>query len=246
MSLTQKIGQVIALSCLISGSFIPTALSSTAPQETIQKSESQTILAQRRGSAYVCTRDRNGYLNLRSGASLRNRIIGRINNRQYLTILRSSGNWYKVNYKGRIGWVSGDYVCKGNSSRPTRKTNSKKCNSLLASIKNEIKRRYFDGPVTKSTHRYTDSPVNRPHYIFFESHGGVQIGDTAFRRSTASQVIYNCKTVGLVAFGGFYSSGTYIDDAFGITSSGKVVKFQCLYARRRRRIKPRWGQIQCD
>ena len=59
MSLTQKIGQVIALSCLISGSFIPTALSSTAPQETIQKSESQTILAQRRGSAYVCTRDRN-------------------------------------------------------------------------------------------------------------------------------------------------------------------------------------------
>ncbi len=122
MSLKQKIAQVVALSCLISASFIPTAFSASAPQETIQKSESQTILAQRRGSAYVCTRDRNGYVRLRAWPSLRSRIIGRINNGQYLTILRSRGNWYRVNYRGGIGWVSGDFVCRGNQSRyPSRR-----------------------------------------------------------------------------------------------------------------------------
>jgi len=245
MSLTQKLGQVIALSCLISGSFIPTALSASALQENTQKSESQTILAQRRDSrAYVCTRDRNGYLRLRAWPSLRSRIIGRINNRQYLTILRSKGNWYKVNYKGRIGWVSGDFVCRGNSSRPVGRRNSRKCNTLLASIKNEIKRRGNHVTfATKGTHRYTDGPVNRPHFIFFESHGGGEIGNATFRRSAASQLIYNCKTVGVVTFGYYNSSGTNVDEAFGLMPSGKVVRFQCLYGRN---VNSRWGQIRCN
>ena len=60
--------------------------------------------------------------NLITGPSLRNRIKGRINNRQYLTILRSRGNWSKVNYRGRIGWVSRDFVCTGNSRNQTRLT----------------------------------------------------------------------------------------------------------------------------
>ncbi|MEO1432433.1 MAG: SH3 domain-containing protein [Cyanobacteria bacterium J06633_8] len=109
-------------SALILGSTLTMSAPVTAQtQESVQATSYQ--VAQRRGSrAYVCTRDRNGYLNLRSGPSLRNRIIGRINNRQYLTILRSSGNWYKVRYRGRIGWVSGDFVCSGNSRNKIRLT----------------------------------------------------------------------------------------------------------------------------
>ncbi|MEM6398696.1 MAG: hypothetical protein AAF757_00465 [Cyanobacteria bacterium P01_D01_bin.116] len=45
MSLTQKIGQVIALSTLIFGSFIPTAFSATTPQKNAQESKPQTLLA---------------------------------------------------------------------------------------------------------------------------------------------------------------------------------------------------------
>ncbi|MEO1763896.1 MAG: hypothetical protein AAFR83_18465 [Cyanobacteria bacterium J06629_18] len=44
--MTQKIGQVIALSTLIFGSFIPTAFSATAPQEKVQETKSETLLAQ--------------------------------------------------------------------------------------------------------------------------------------------------------------------------------------------------------
>ena len=102
---------------MASAFILASTLSMSAPiaaqtQESIQGKSYQ--VAQRRDSrAYVCTRDRNGYLNLRTGPTLRNSIKGRINNGQYLTILRSSGNWYKVSYRGRIGWVSGDFVCRG-------------------------------------------------------------------------------------------------------------------------------------
>ncbi|GEM_PF-6632707 len=90
-------------------------------QESIEAKSYQ--VAQRRRSAYVCTRDRNGYLRLRAWPSLRSRIIGRINNGQYLTILRSKDNWYKVNYQGQIGWVRGDYLCGGD--QPTYITPSR-------------------------------------------------------------------------------------------------------------------------
>ena len=46
MSLTQKIGQVLTLSTLIFGSFIPTAFSASVPQENVQKTKSETLLAQ--------------------------------------------------------------------------------------------------------------------------------------------------------------------------------------------------------
>ena len=209
-------------------------------QESVQATSYQ--VAQRRSSrAYVCTRDRNGYLNLRSGPSLGNRVIGRINNRQYLTILRSSGNWYKVRYRGRIGWVSGDYVCRGNSSRPVGRTNGKRCNALLASIENRMRNR---ATITiKGTHDYTDSPVNRRHFIFFQFIADGTVGDAVFRKSIASQIIYNCKTIGIVKFGGFVSRpGSFVTDAYGFIPSGKVVRFQCLYGRR---VKPRWGQAWC-
>ena len=117
---TLSISAPVAAQTSIQGSNFNTSAAGTAKtQQTLQKKSYQ--IAQR-GSAYVCTRDRYGYLNLRSGPSLRNRIIGRINNGQYLTILRSSGNWYKVRYRGRIGWVSRDFVCRGNSRNKTRLT----------------------------------------------------------------------------------------------------------------------------
>lgn len=115
---TLTISAPVAAQTLIQGSNFNTSAAGTGKtQQTVQRKSYQVA---QRGSAYVCTRDRNGYLNLRSGPSLRNRIIGRINNGRYLTILSSSGNWYKVRYRGRIGWVSRDYVCGGSQpSQPT-------------------------------------------------------------------------------------------------------------------------------
>ena len=106
----------MASALILAPTLIMSAPVAAQTQESV-KGKSYQVAQRRNSRAYVCTRDRNGYLNLRSVPSLRSRIKGRINNRQYLTILRSRGNWYKVRHRGRIGWVSGDFVCRGNSSQ---------------------------------------------------------------------------------------------------------------------------------
>ena len=49
-------------------------------------------------------------LNLRSGKSLTSSIVGKIPQNTTLTIQEKSGNWYKVTYDGKTGYVSADYV----------------------------------------------------------------------------------------------------------------------------------------
>ena len=65
----------------------------------------------RAGRSSVCTQDRYGSLNLRTGPSLNNRVIRRIPNGSAVRILRSRGNWSRVRYRGNIGWVSNDFLC---------------------------------------------------------------------------------------------------------------------------------------
>ena len=130
----------VAAQTLIQGSNFTTSAAVTAKTQQSVQGESYQVAHHRGVSrAYVCTRDRYGYLNLRSGPSLRNRIIGRINNRQYLTILRSSGNWYKVRYRGRIGWVSRDFVCRGNLYQ-TPQSNSRNKTRLTMYIATDYQR----------------------------------------------------------------------------------------------------------
>ncbi|MEM1393919.1 MAG: SH3 domain-containing protein [Cyanobacteria bacterium P01_H01_bin.150] len=113
MSLTQKIGQVITLSTLIFGSFIPTAFSANILQKKIQESEPKVLLAQKQGML-VCTSDKNGSLNLRTRPSLYSRVIRRIPRGSAVIVQNLSkpkGKWFKVKYRKSIGWVHGDYLC---------------------------------------------------------------------------------------------------------------------------------------
>ena len=65
----------------------------------------------RAGRSSVCTQDRYGSLNLRTGPSLNNRVIRRIPNGSAVRILRSRGNWSRVRYRGIKGRVSIDFIC---------------------------------------------------------------------------------------------------------------------------------------
>ncbi|MEM6398793.1 MAG: hypothetical protein AAF757_00975 [Cyanobacteria bacterium P01_D01_bin.116] len=115
MSLTQKIGQVIALSTLIFGSFIPTAFSATTPQKNAQESKPQTLLAQstvRKGNFKFQTKNckrSNG--KVICGLIVTN--ISKENRRLAIYINRTNaidlyGNPYKVK-KISIGEESGKY-----------------------------------------------------------------------------------------------------------------------------------------
>ncbi len=66
---------------------------------------------------FICTRDYNGRLNMRSGPGRQFGIITQLANGMYVQQLSSRQGsdgflWYQINYRGAVGWVRGDYLCK--------------------------------------------------------------------------------------------------------------------------------------
>ncbi|WP_123054214.1 SH3 domain-containing protein [Clostridium sp. JN-1] len=82
---------------------------------------------------FVNTSSKSSYLNLRSNPG--GSIIGSLPYGAKLQILGTSGSWYKVNYNGKIGYVSGSYVKL--SSNEANNTSSVKSdqNALTNKIK---------------------------------------------------------------------------------------------------------------
>ncbi|WWU64445.1 SH3 domain-containing protein [Clostridium baratii] len=84
----------------------------------------------------------NTYLNVRSGASTRTSVIGSLGRNANVTITGEQGNFYRIDYKGRTGYVSKDYVSVKNVSNNNKvnnnrnKTNTKK----TAQVSNNTKK----------------------------------------------------------------------------------------------------------
>ncbi|CUP52393.1 mannosyl-glycoprotein endo-beta-N-acetylglucosamidase domain-containing protein [Clostridium baratii] len=83
------------------------------------------------------------YLNVRSGASTRTSVIGSLGRNANVTITGEQGNFYRIDYKGRSGYVSKDYVSVKNVSNNTNKVNnnSNKTNTQkTAQVSNNTKK----------------------------------------------------------------------------------------------------------
>ncbi|QTL49763.1 SH3 domain-containing protein [Priestia aryabhattai] len=62
-------------------------------------------------------------LNVRSGAGTNYAAIGSMTKGQKLSVVSKSGDWYKINYSGRTGYVSSDYVqASGTATSPAEST----------------------------------------------------------------------------------------------------------------------------
>ncbi|MBZ6489403.1 SH3 domain-containing protein, partial [Priestia aryabhattai] len=57
-------------------------------------------------------------LNVRSGAGTNYASIGSVTKGQKLSVVSKSGSWYKINYNGRTGYVSSDYVQSSGTTTP--------------------------------------------------------------------------------------------------------------------------------
>ncbi|MFF2038120.1 SH3 domain-containing protein [Priestia megaterium] len=78
------------------------------------------------GKAYAATvtyKVTASKLNVRSGAGTNYGIIGSVVKDQMLSVVSKSGSWYKINYNGRTGYVSSDYVqASGTTTPPAEST----------------------------------------------------------------------------------------------------------------------------
>lgn len=71
------------------------------------------------GSAAGSVRITASALNVRSGVGVGNPIIGQLTKGQVVKYYGESGGWYKIDYDGKTGWISGDYATKvSNDSKP--------------------------------------------------------------------------------------------------------------------------------
>ena len=49
-------------------------------------------------------------LRVRSGASSNSSVLGYLLNNEKVDITGKEGNWYKIKFKGSVGYVSADYI----------------------------------------------------------------------------------------------------------------------------------------
>jgi uncharacterized protein YraI len=65
---------------------------------------------------YTCTRGANGKVNMRRGVGMNYAIVIQIPNNKSINSIDTVNTedgfvWHKVSYKGKVGWVRGDYLC---------------------------------------------------------------------------------------------------------------------------------------
>jgi len=64
-------------------------------------------------------------LNVRKGPSTKYSRMGNLYKNKNVTILDSKGNWYKINFNGKEGWVSKNYIkVNGNSTSQSSNQNN--------------------------------------------------------------------------------------------------------------------------
>lgn len=103
---------VMSLGLLTGGVFVGQEMSQQTDSPTQYHASSVTKFAK---TTYQTTAN----LNVRSGASTKHKIITKIPKGTKVTSDSRIGNWYKVSYKGKAGYVSGSYLKKVAASAPT-------------------------------------------------------------------------------------------------------------------------------
>ncbi|MEG2193160.1 MAG: SH3 domain-containing protein [Terrisporobacter sp.] len=73
-------------------------------------------------------------LNVRSGPSTKNRVLGGVTKGQKIEIISSSNGWHKIKYSNKEAWVSGQYVSTNSSS--TTSTGKKLISSTNLNVRN--------------------------------------------------------------------------------------------------------------
>ncbi|WP_198530630.1 SH3 domain-containing protein [Priestia megaterium] len=90
----------------VSSDYVQASGTTTAPTTPPAESTAYTVTA--------------STLNVRSGAGTNYASIGSVTKGQKLSVVSKSGSWYKINYNGRTGYVSSDYVqASGTTTAPT-------------------------------------------------------------------------------------------------------------------------------
>ncbi|PVE79278.1 hypothetical protein DC421_25520 [Priestia megaterium] len=137
-------------------------------------------------------------LNVRSGAGTSYAAIGSVTKGQKLSVVSKSGSWYKINYSGRTGYVSSDYVQASGTTPPAESTTYTVTASTL-NVRSGAGTSYASiGSVTKGQKLSVVSKSGSWYKINYNGRTGYVSSDYVQSSATASPklVVDSFKTLG--------------------------------------------------
>ncbi|PEI50232.1 hypothetical protein CN635_26240 [Priestia aryabhattai] len=138
-------------------------------------------------------------LNVRSGAGTNYGIIGSVVKDQTLSVVSKSGSWYKINYNGRTGYVSSDYVQSSGTTAPPAESTTYTVTASTLNVRSGAGTNYASiGSVTKGQKLSVVSKSGSWYKINYNGRTGYVSSDYVQASATASPklVVDSFKTLG--------------------------------------------------
>ena len=138
-------------------------------------------------------------LNVRSGAGTTYGIIGSVVKGQALSVMSKSGSWYKINYNGRTGYVSSDYVQASGTTTPPAESTTYTVTASTLNVRSGAGTNYASiGSVTKGQKLSVVSKSGSWYKINYNGRTGYVSSDYVQASATASPklVVDSFKTLG--------------------------------------------------
>lgn len=158
-------------------------------------------------------------LRLRSGKSLTSSIIGKIPQNTTVTILETSGEWYKVSYDGKTGYVSAEYISVTSDTMSTGVVNAtnlnvRKSGSMDADVVAKLKNGTIVNIVSKSGDWYYITSGSIKGYVSADyiksksltgtvkADGGLNVRESASTSAKKVGMLENGTTVSITSASG--------------------------------------------
>ncbi|MFP7736916.1 SH3 domain-containing protein [Priestia aryabhattai] len=138
-------------------------------------------------------------LNVRSGAGTSYAAIGSVTKGQKLSVVSKSGSWYKINYNGRTGYVSSDYVQVSGTTTPPAESTTYTVTASTLNVRSGAGTSYAAiGSVTKGQKLSVVSKSGSWYKINYNGRTGYVSSDYVQASATASPklVVDSFKTLG--------------------------------------------------
>ncbi|MGE7717628.1 SH3 domain-containing protein [Priestia megaterium] len=138
-------------------------------------------------------------LNVRSGAGTNYASIGSVTKGQKLAVVSKSGSWYKINYNGRTGYVSSDYVQASGTTTPSAENTTYTVTASKLNVRSGAGTNYASiGSVTKGQKLAVVSKSGDWYKINYNGRTGYVSSDYVQASATASPklVVDSFKTLG--------------------------------------------------
>ncbi|MGG0342608.1 SH3 domain-containing protein [Priestia megaterium] len=138
-------------------------------------------------------------LNVRSGAGTNYASIGSVKKGQKLSVVSKSGSWYKINYNGRTGYVSSDYVQASGTATPPAESTTYTVTASTLNVRSGAGTNYASiGSVTKGQKLSVVSKSGSWYKINYNGRTGYVSSDYVQASATTSPklVVDSFKTLG--------------------------------------------------